>query len=153
MSAIKRSKRRRQSKLSGMMTKRFSNCSWQKVSEIFILLILLLEIDPVWMRAQTGSLPGDILHQEDQLVVNHFTTIISSLFCLIEIILIACKTVNLITNNCENFYFILFNGSSEKEGWKMKMNSERKLTGLKIVFILWKISLTTKSSMSRLNNS
>jgi hypothetical protein len=61
-----------------MMTKRFSNRSWQKVSEISFLLILLLEIDTVWMRAQTGSLPGDILHQEDQLVVNHFTTIIES---------------------------------------------------------------------------
>jgi hypothetical protein len=61
-----------------MMTKRFSNRSWQKVSEISFLLILLLEIDPVWMRAQTGSLPGDILHQEDQLVVNHFPKIIES---------------------------------------------------------------------------
>ena len=68
-----------------MMTKRFSNRFWQKVPEIFFLLILLLEIDPVWMRAQTGSLPGDILHQEDQLVVNHFQKLLShQLVCFVK---------------------------------------------------------------------
>ena len=44
---------------------------WQKWLELILFWILVLEIDLVWMRAQTPTLPNDIVHNDDHLVRNH----------------------------------------------------------------------------------